>query len=315
MLSEDLLNKTGQSRINLLIIVLVFSVCIGLPIFWDIPGHWRLLGSIQNAGHSVLFFVMAICLARCGVSWFINAAGLVLLGIGIEVVQLFIGKDCDYHDVLLDSLGVVAGLVFHEGYTRRSLHWIISALVILSVAFWVPAAIALSYCWQWHKYPVLADFEDIGRSYLLDTIEGASYTLALGAIPGEPKSNTTLKMTCPTQNWPGIALIDVAPNWAEFGSLQLDVWLFENQTITLGLALRGQHNKSDHHDITRKFTLNPGANHLVLPLQAILNELPEGEELLRNINKVLLYCIPEHTRTRPSTMAIDNLTLSAGSGP
>lgn len=298
-----------QPRISVLVIGLVFAICIGLPLVWDIPGHWRLLRTLQNSGHSVLFLVMAFCLAWRGVHWGKAAIGLLALGGAIEVVQLFIGKDCDFQDVVLDSLGIVAGLLLFWGYTQRSLLSLTLSLAVLSLAFWMPIAIANSYLWQWRNFPVLVNFEDMGRQYLLDSYEGASYTLATGVIDGEPKSNTTLKMTCPIQNWPGIALVDLAPDWSGYDSLQLDVWLLDEQPINLGVALRGLENQSDHHDISHRFSLKPGANHLSWPMQEILKHLPDGAKLLTSINKVIIFCMPEQTRTQVSTLAIDNLML------
>lgn|GEM_PF-5036068 len=291
----------------------VFALGIGLPLMWDLPGHWRLIGALQNSGHAVLFFAMAWCLAWRNIHAYAVLIGLCVLGVGIEGVQYFIGKDCDIHDVLLDNLGAVSGVLAFKAYARRTLNLAIVPLGLMAVAFYIPCFIALCYLQQWRNFPTLVTFDEVGRNYLIDHHEGSEY--ALTTLPGEftqqaaPANRTqVLKLRCPAQNWPGVALIDLAPNWLGFNFLQMDVWLADKTPIQLGLALRGLHNQSDHHDVSQHFPLQPGYNRVRWPLKDIAGAATDAN-LLTSIDKIIIFCMPEHTRMGDSELYLGAIKL------
>jgi hypothetical protein len=300
-------NKSIMGSVGL---AFVLAICIGLPLLWDIPGHWRLIGTLQNSGHSILFLVMAYCLAAHGAAAWKIIPGLLGVGIAIEWVQLTIGRDCDVWDVALDGIGISVGLCLHQASVTRS--WVLlgTALVLLSSAFYIPALIALTYIKQWQVFPVLTDFEDLGRRYLLYRQDNADYAVVSEKMPWEQNTTQVLKISCPVENWPGVDLVDLAPNWLDFDLMHLDVWLYGNTPITLGLALRQPSNRTDHHDVTVRFPLQPGHNHLVWPLAEVLKGSQQRKYLLSNISELIVYCIPELSRAQQITLAIDNLRLS-----
>jgi hypothetical protein len=116
-------------------------------------------------------------------------------------------------------------------------------------------------------------------------------------------------MVCPQENWPGVALVDVAPDWQGFKALQVDVWLHGNTPITLGIALRGIGNRSDHHDSSRHFALKPGFNSVSWPLDDIAHKAIAGPILLSRIGKIIVFCMPENTRKTGTQLSFDNLKL------
>jgi VanZ like family len=146
----------------------VCAVGVGLPLIWDLPGHWRLLGALQNAGHTVLFFAMAYCLVWRGTGIYTVVLALTGVGISIEIIQYFIGKDCDIHDVMLDALGIFSGTTFFFGVKKKSLLLSVAAVLLLAIAFYIPSLVALCYLTQWRNYPVIASFDEPGRVQLID---------------------------------------------------------------------------------------------------------------------------------------------------
>ena len=66
------------------------------------------MGALQNAGHAALLFLpwRFVYLAAAALLWVL--LGLCAVGLGIEGLQYFIGKDCDIQDVALDNLGAPA---------------------------------------------------------------------------------------------------------------------------------------------------------------------------------------------------------------
>ncbi|HMW48434.1 MAG TPA: VanZ family protein [Cellvibrionaceae bacterium] len=298
--------------------LLVCALSIGLPLFWDIPGHWRLIGALQNSGHAVLFFFMAFCLAwrKLPGQWLLLA--LCALGLSIEAVQYFIGKDCDIQDVLLDNLGSISGWLSFKLIKNRSLGRAVFPLGMLPVclmvaAFYKPCLIALCYAMQWQNFPTLVSFDELGRGFLIDHHEGGEY--ALTRLPAEiiqqggPVNRTrVLQLNCPAQNWPGVALIDLPPNWQGFTQVQLDVWLADKTPIHLGLALRGLNNQSDHHDVSQRFLLQPGYNRVRWRLKDVRSGA-SNQNLLAEIDKIIIFCMPEETRKQVSSLWVDDLRL------
>lgn len=303
----------ASKPLSLWLTLMVCALGIGLPLLWDIPGHWRLIGALQNSGHAVLFFAMAFCLVgrKWPGPWVV--LGLCLVGVAIELLQYFIGKDCDLQDVLLDTLGAISGCLAFHAFARRSFIYALLPLGLIAAAFYTPLLIALCYAWQWHNYPKLAAFDEVGRGYLIDQYEGSLYSLtqlpAEFSVPTAPGNATrVLQLKCPVQNWPGVALTDLAPNWQGFNYVQMDVWLADKTAIHLGLALRGQGNLSDHHDVSQRFSLQPGYNRLRWRLEDIKTAAADTN-LLTKVDKLIIFCMPEDTRHEVSSLYLDHVVL------
>lgn len=308
-ISREHLVSIFHNRIPLLLTIMVCALGVGLPLFWDLPGHWRLLGAMQNSGHTVLFFAMSFCLVWRGLKgWWVFLA-LLSVGIGIEITQYFIGKDCDIHDVFLDTLGIVSGIVFYSGLQKKSLPIVFLAALLAALAFYIPLLISLCYLTQWRSFPTLATFDEPGRNQLVDRHEGASFAFTAAPKDWIDNHSQVLRMDCPIEGWPGVALVDLAPDWRNFAELQLDIWLPGELPITLGIAIRAIGNKSDHHDISRHFALRPGLNHVSWPLEDMAQKATSGPILLAKIGKVIIFCMPEDTRKNSSSVYIDNVVL------
>jgi hypothetical protein len=299
-----------HKQLNKAATLAVCALGIGLPLFWDVPGHWRLIGALQNSGHTVLFFAMGFCLVWRKMPAPLAFIILLSLGFGIEIFQYFIGKDCDLHDVALDALGIISGIGFFHAVKKSSITWAFISLALASMAFYTPILIAICYLNQWHNYPLLTNFEEPGRSYLIDHHEGSSFELTQLPKPWGSDTSNVLKMGCPATGWPGVALVDLAPDWRGFTALGLDVWLKDATPITLGIALRAIDNQSDHHDVSQHFLLQPGFNHLQWPLADVLARSADGPGLLSKIGKIIVFCMPEPSRLRDSVVFFDNLSLA-----
>ncbi|MEY4589329.1 MAG: hypothetical protein RL497_1405 [Pseudomonadota bacterium] len=298
-----------QNRLSLGITLLVCAIGIGLPLFWDLPGHLRLIGALQNTGHTVLFFSMAFCLVWQNFNWKIVLLALLSLGIGIEIVQYFIGKDCDVRDVVLDTLGIISGIGVFYSLKKRSVKAGIVSLLPAVLSFYLPTLIAIVYLLQWRNFPLLTNFEEPGRTHLIDYHEGSSFELVQAPRQWSSNRSTVLNLGCPAVEWPGVALIDPSSNWHGFSSLKLDVWLYGETPITLGIALRATDNNSSHHDISQRFPLQPGLNQLAWPLADVAARIPKGSKLLSKIGKIIIFCMPEASRSSFNEVAIDNLLL------
>ncbi|HEY6530346.1 MAG TPA: VanZ family protein [Cellvibrionaceae bacterium] len=301
--------------VGLVIIVGICALGIGLPLFWDLPGHWHLVGALQNSGHTVLFFVMGFCLVWRGLRWYWVVISLLSVGIGIEIIQYFIGKDCDPQDVLLDFIGSISAVGFFHGVKSRSVKFSVLFLTLAATAFYIPVLIALSYFAQWRNFPTLTNFDELGRNYLIDHHEGSWFELThlppnlRGHVQGDAHDSKVLYMGCPPERWPGVTLVDLATDWRGFSRLTLDVWLHDRSPITVGIALRGLDNQSDHHDISRHFAVQPGFNRLDWPLSDIARRSAKGETLLGKVGEIILFCMPEAARTANSALSFDNLRL------
>lgn len=311
--------NSGPKTLGLWLCLVICALGIGLPLFWDIPGHWRLMGALQNSGHAVLFFAMAFCLAWRKIPGHWLLIGLCAVGVGIEAVQYLIGKDCDIQDVMLDNLGAISGWLSFKAFNNYGrgaaiLPLGLIPLGLMAAAFYKPCLIAICYLLQWSHFPLLVSFDEVGRNFLIDHHEGGEYAFTrlpqeVTQLGGPVNNSQVLQLNCPVQNWPGVAPIDLMPNWLGFNYLQLDVWLADKAPIHLGLALRGLHNQSDHHDVSQRFLLTPGYNRVRWPLEDIRRGAA-NPELLTQIGKIIIFCMPEETRREPSRLWLDDLRLA-----
>jgi VanZ family protein len=286
----------------------IFLAVFIIPLGFQVPGQGRLVDAIQNAGHTLLFALASFLLVVKGwgrPGWVV--LGLATIGIAIEVVQPWIGRDGNWQDGLMDLLGIAVG--FCLGMRPWRAWRLLLGLSLLTLALNQPLQLAWAIALQWQRFPLLADFESGSGMLLVDYYEGASAEpmAAPEAYPGN--RSQVLQAHFPGSGWPGVVLVDVPPDWRGFEALELEVWLPpDTQLQELRLALRAQRNLENQHDLSRRFAVQPGLNHLRWPLQEMTE--PITPTLLEEVGRVVVFAAPNLANPKASREAyLDNFRL------
>lgn len=152
------------------------------------------------------------------------AAGAVLLGGAIELLQELVGRTALWHDFLLDAMGVgmVTGWVAWRAYGRRAGLVLLAALAVTAVVQLreLPARVQAAADAE-ARFPVLEDFEGRHVWHLWgDTDESRLSMPAAAARTG----NRGLRITgSPPSRWPGAGMRRFPHDWSGFATLELDV--------------------------------------------------------------------------------------------
>lgn len=247
-------------------------VAVGIPLLfvpWSNTYEPRSLKEIWNFGHVMLFAYATILLSAYW-QWFrdrafeMQIALLVMLaliiGLGIEFIQLHTGGDFSLYDVCLDVTG--ACLVpackpqYSASFTRYS-PWVVRLAVWSYLIFRAyPLGISLVDEYQARRqFPVLAGFasrQELGRF-------GNSSRLNL--------TDQGLRVNFGTEHYSGFALKYFPDDWSGYHVLNIDIRNPGSDSVYLTCRIHDQHHDQSYADrYNRTFTVTPGEQTLAIDL-------------------------------------------------
>lgn len=272
--------RTTVLRRVLLAVALLSVVAIGLV--FPFPFEGRLSGEIFDLAHAPVFCLALLCLIgfcdppavglpkRFATILPINMTravaitiALMLAGIVGEYAQKFAGRNASWADVLANSAGMLAALVWVasrkvSGFRRRAL--VVAGLGLIVAISVNPLSNAWDAIQQQRSFPMLSSLErtrELGswaryRSDFERSTEWAS------------DGDYSLKATLPPGEYPGVALVYFEHDWREYSQLQLDLMNPSDQPLIVTVKLFDkQHAETgyQHNDrFVRDFTLPPGVS-------------------------------------------------------
>lgn len=200
-----------------------------VPISAELRRH-PVIGSIGDQLHTILFFGVTFLLywkgPLRGRLW-LTALTATVIGGGIELVQILVGRSPLFADVVLDlvGIGLAVGFILWRGHGRRS--GLVLALVLLATIpiqlRSLPFQIAAKYEMR-DKFPVIADFEGNHELAILRRTYGSELFIVEDDEPGEQNgaANHILRLeTGPSEQWPGVNIRRFPHDWSQFTRLTL----------------------------------------------------------------------------------------------
>jgi len=272
------------------------AALLAVLVFVDLPSDLIFLEVLQNWGHApaaglIALVILYLLCRRSGASeshWprareYVLAGALAIgLGIAVEVVQGFIGRDAEVSDAVQDALGVVATLSSHAWLFRTRLALKASARAALIAAaaitaIWATAPVAECAAAYWHRaqlFPVLADFQSSRDLYFIRVVAPPVERLIHPAgVPGlgdEP----TLRVPYGDHPWPGVVIDEPQPDWSAFHNLAVDVSNPNSSDLAMLLTVHdrayigGKEDRYDHRFIV------PAKQRLIL--KAAIADIAQG---------------------------------------
>jgi hypothetical protein len=251
-----------------------------LPLFASLPQTtilWRLL---HDTAHAPVFGALAVVLLalrrRPGPhyaardyawSWVLAAA----LGGAVELVQIPIGRDAEWVDLLRDGLGALtglglaAGIGLARGAADGWRRWLLAAGIAAGLALAAPVAWALAAYHERHaQFPVIADFDSRLDLYFVSGGPNARRTRVAGAVA------PALRVELGSGLYPGVTFEEPWPDWS--GSDRLEIDVTNAGSAPLGITVRvhdRRHDQAYEDRYNEHFVLAPGRQRLVVPLERI----------------------------------------------
>lgn len=299
------------------LLVLVMLPCLLLV---TLPPHSaRGVLAIWNFGHVALFAlltqaVLAGWRQRWPLRWWsavLLVPGMALFGGLIEGLQALIGRDCEWQDVLADTLGAGAGLLFSGAWrtlvSRRlcRMGWVLGALLLIGGGRDVLLQGADAVLRERH-FPVL---------YAADAWLATRARLGLLAVTVTQVQLTSvsgrslLQVDLQPARYSTLSIDEMQKDWRGYQTL---AWRWYNPGEALDIGCRAhdrQHEANGYVDDDRyneHFVLASGWTTLVIPLERIRNAPAQRQIDLGNMSSVACFA---HDLALPRRLYLDWVML------
>jgi len=286
--------------------------------FAYVPGHNRLMGEINNAGHIPVFGLLAIALlhllklirpaARQKLfQVYLKAFILtVILGAATEGYQYFGPRDADFADLIRDAIGAVSFLALYAAVRDRDLkEWRsrfpsrrLSLLGLTAVLWvlggWGVTTWSVAFAHRNNSFPVVSDFSSTWSTKFLQPLDAHLDTD--GRTPVAPNGHYTAgtRLHFDSGSWPGLLLVDAYPDWREYDSLVLVSYLEEDRSLFLGFSIADrQHNQELEDRYTTAFGVAPGLNRNAISLNDVRFGPTERELDLEQVYAIRIFSTSE----------------------
>lgn len=292
-------------------LLLLFSFGINLP---GIHQYYT-LAELQNTGHFVVFAFLAIIMyllletnRYCQNQWWLCfgiAVFLVGLGLSIEFVQGFLGRDPSWRDLSLDTRGALCGLVFMVAYKSRK-SWLYSVVLLLLISGLYRLAITASSEVQAYKaFPLMADFD---QSPLNMFIHDVNYSLAIDTTTEWPNNDSQVAIVdFGERTWQGITVKPAVKDWSGYNYLVLDAFLPFDFTIPLTIEINWTLSEAG---FLFESNLEKGSNVIRIPLKDIVSFAGRDAVLTHIVAyDVVIKANTENPNSLKGHLFIDNIRL------
>jgi hypothetical protein len=233
---------------------------------------------LQDSAHIPFFMLLALFvssqLERTGISsWFLAAkilsisGFLLVLGVGAEFLQGYVGRDSSWSDVALDFIGIIAGLVLFYGYIKQRLRiMLLLAIVLLSGCLIKPSYSI--YVTQKHQriLPAIAVFDGQWIYRYLRTFSGAQIKLVAGNKLAVGFNKTVGLVVFPAQITSGFQVIKIDDSLFEKNALVLDVYSDANEAYDIYASISYANQERVRLGV---LTIHPGVGRVPVDLSPV----------------------------------------------
>lgn len=276
-----------RGRRNVLLLLAIGCVLLG-SIWSPIAGDGRWTNEVLTAGHGIAFgvtallAVYALSMGRVTRPWpLIVQYGTVfvlmaLLGLGTEVMQIWLPRDANLEDLRTDLLGAWIGLatfaVFDSRLRTLGRIGLSSSGLIPFFILAVPLVTCIhAYARRQAAFPVLADYRLSFDDYFLQA-QGTSraHDLMPEAWAGF-SGEQAMRISFGTAAWPGLHFAEPAPDWRGYETLSIDVTNPNPAALPLSIRIHDRAHNNQYSDrFNTQIDLEPLARSVVrLPIMEI----------------------------------------------
>ncbi len=304
----------------------VLLIMLLLLFFGELPGNSLFWRELQNSAHTPVFALIAaitisilqtrsIFLARKPFKLYITAFAISLLtGVGIELLQLLMHREASVVDIMRDLAGIIVGLGLYASvdpefrrYSLMSGKRLRTGVVMLCCCVFIASMLPLAYlsaAYMQRKAAFPVVFE-LSSNWIRPFLRLNNATIKPPEdneirVDGE---NRLSRIDLKRGAYPGISIIETAPDWSAYKTLKIVV--HSKLTQPFELVLRIHDNKHDYtYDdrFNKAMTINKGSNYFYIPLEDIKNSPANREMNMTQIREMTIF----------STQSFDELYFYLG---
>ncbi len=279
--------------------------------------------SWKDSGHAFVFFLGTYFLLLIGVlaDKKTGQAGLkripvicgasFCLGISIEIIQPYFGRQASFTDIIYDFFGILAAaslfaLRHLADSPKKFLLASLAVLTALSTARPLYDGHIVSQRTQ--AIPTLFDF-DSGYERSLWQVSGQAHASVVEApVAWFGNSTRVAKLSLLGGNYPGIRFHEPHTDWRSFQNLSFYIYSPANDVVQFNVRIHDQAHNNDYSDrFNRSLTVLPGVNRFSIPLMEIANAPIERHLQLDAVDEIAFFSV---NPPQPVTLYLDNLKLN-----
>ena len=281
--------------IGLLLLVLSFTT----PLADETPGFIK---ETWQLGHVLMFYALVysafpLIVGRTkSASWLVVVILLssLVLGLAIEFLQIYVGREFSLRDIVLDLLGAllaISVLTWQKKLpvSKKMAAFIMSGSALLGLYGISPFVLTVVDEIHMHRqFPRLCDFES--------PLEARRWKGNVSRVrfPGTNSANRVLKSEFKTTRYSGISLKSFVRDWTSYESLVFDAFVPHQQPLRLTIRIhdnkhysRGHGNYHDRYN--QQLELSPGWNQVRVSLEDVRNA-PSGRQMdMHNISRIGIF--------------------------
>ena len=300
-----------------------FTLLLILLLLVPQPQHGRMIGVVGDLLHAPIFAVFAVVIwkvLRPRVSGSNFPLGLVAIalaavfGAATEALQALVGRYPSWLDLSSNVLGAAAGVLCMQrtamASAGRRRRFATGAVLLLAVAWAVPAMVFVDACRQRYEMPRLASFEHALELTRWRRQESRVRRVSEHATHGD----RALRVELLAGTYPGVSLESPVADWSQYDELALDVTLPTGGPLDLPakpldviVKIEDEmHNYETDDRFNRRVRLHPGRQEVRIALSDVAAAPRQRELDLRQIKRLQIFAVRlKATRT----FYLDNIRL------
>lgn len=258
------LSRPGSWLALLAVLLIPFLVPIPMALQRDM-----VVSTLGDRAHVVLLGALTLALYWRGpVAGRLGAVVVLaaVIGGGIEILQLYVGRSALWHDFVLDLLGIgaAAGLVLWRGHGKQG--GMALLVVCLMVVAWELRTLPERHTAAREmadRFPQLSAFDGERALTLWHEYGGGRISLAQA-----PRGKVLRLDVRPSEIWPGVILRDFLHDWSAYDSLKFDLRLARAtaDTMPVGFRMDDFEGRRDHDWCSRRFAVTRTWRTCAVPL-------------------------------------------------
>lgn len=264
-----------------------------------------------NSGHVLVFFLLSLSLcylldrhklASHSLNKYLYVLiSCLIIGLLIEVLQSFTGRETSWDDMLRNVYGTAAGLVFaharsRQGIARLAYSLVTVLIVIIGIAPIFP--LSASYYQRNQVMPEVFSFNaDWAKPFLV--FQHARI------LPGETTGLSSVIFEA--GKYPGIELLEPVPDWSQYKKLKVKVNSTNSNILDLQIRIHDlQHNNQYNDRFNKSLKVHTGLNEFEILFDDILNAPVHRQMDMKHIAGIVVFLANTETEI---VLEIGNITL------
>ena len=295
---------------------LLTGLCLAffLVLFSSLPNRGLVFPQLINSGHAFVFFCANLFLLRLLLGLFgtfkqISFISIfsITVGLAIELVQPYFGRDKSILDFSYDVLGVTFSALF---FAQKSASATKIKVLLLSMFVGISSFIPLykmELWWKVNQSPALLNFERSWEDQVYSLDKDVSLQKIKASKLFNAEGHAGKLIINSAEMYAGLSLNHAKHDWSEYSTLSWEMVSLYDRPISLTLRVHDLiHNYEFSDRFNETFTVVPGLNSFKVDLNRIKTAPVSREMRMDQIRNIKFFLIQPEMNT---ILYIDNIQL------